>query len=76
MRLKQNYKHYYSNKMNIFGMLAEHGPVIDTKTNQEKELKDFPFKYLGLYFTATWCYHCVKIVDKLPLWLSKVNSRG
>ncbi len=60
----------------IFDYLSSFGTLIDSKSGQEGSIKDFKYKYLGLYFTATWCSYCVKIVDKLPLLINKVNSKG
>lgn len=62
--------------MNILSLLSQYGPVLNSKTGEEKPLKDLPFKYLGVYFTATWCSYCWKIVDKMPNLLAAVNSRG
>jgi len=51
---------------NIIDALAKIGKITDTKTGEEKELLDFRFRYIGLYFTAVWCSFCIKIADKLP----------
>jgi thiol-disulfide isomerase/thioredoxin len=60
----------------ILDELEKIGPVEDQKTGLVTNLKNHGFKYLGLYFTATWCSYCVKIVDKLPKIIEKVNHRG
>jgi thiol-disulfide isomerase/thioredoxin len=61
---------------NIIDALAGLGPLVDSKTGEERSLRDFSFKYLGLYFTATWCSYCVKIVNSLPKAVERVNSAG
>lgn len=60
----------------IMDMLEKVGTLIDCKSGKEGTLKDFQYKYLGLYFTATWCSYCVKIVNKLPLLVEKINQNG
>lgn len=60
----------------IIDYLSNFGPLQDAKTGTEGPLKDFKYKYLGLYFTATWCSYCVQIVNKLPALVNKVNNHG
>lgn len=60
----------------IWEYLSGFGPLVDSKSGEEGSFKDFKYKYLGLYFTATWCSYCVQIVNKLPMWIDKVNTQG
>jgi thiol-disulfide isomerase/thioredoxin len=60
----------------IFDYLSNFGTLVDCKSGQEGGLRDFKYRYLGLYFTATWCSYCVQIVNKLPQLIDKVNSKG
>lgn len=61
---------------NIFDELEKISTVVDQKTGEEKTLRGHSFKYLGLYFTATWCTYCVQIVDKMPKMIERVNHGG
>jgi thiol-disulfide isomerase/thioredoxin len=62
--------------MSILDWLNTFGPVQSLSSTEEKPLKETSFRYLGLYFTATWCSYCVKIADKMPQLLAAVNSKG
>jgi hypothetical protein len=62
--------------MNTIDYLSKFGSLIDTKSGTEGGIKDFRYKYLGLYFTATWCSYCVQIVNKLPGMIDRVNKNG
>lgn len=62
--------------MSFIDGLSGMGPVVNHQTGEEKTLKDIPFRYLGLYFTATWCSYCWKIKDKIPILLNVVNKKG
>lgn len=59
-----------------FDYISSFGSLVDTKSGLEGTLQDFKYRYLGLYFTATWCSYCVQIVNKLPKLVDKVNSKG
>jgi hypothetical protein len=58
----------------IFNQLEEFGTLLDTRQNEEMEIKALSFKYLGLYFTADWCGACVKLVRSLPPLINRVNQ--
>lgn len=62
--------------MNIVDELNKFGSVEHIKSGDEKPLKDFSFRYIGLYFTATWCSYCVQIANKISPLISTVNSKG
>jgi hypothetical protein len=57
----------------IFNQLEEFGTLIDTKNDEEMEVKSLKFKYLGLYFTADWCNACVRLGRTLPSLINRVN---
>lgn len=60
----------------IIDYLSNFGSLVDSKSGKEGGIRDFKYKYIGLYFTATWCSYCVQIVNKLPTLIDKVNTYG
>lgn len=52
--------------MSILNWLHSFGAVEKAQTKESIDLKDLSFRYLGLYFTATWCSYCVKLANKMP----------
>lgn len=62
--------------MSILDWLDKFGEVEHVKTSETASIKDLPFRYLGLYFTATWCSSCVRVADKIPHLLATVNKKG
>lgn len=61
---------------NIKEYLSKFGNVLDTKTGKEEPFSQMKYQYLGLYFTADWCYYCVKLLGTLPQLVKKVNASG
>lgn len=57
----------------IYDFLAKYGPVSNTQTSEVSDLRELPFKYLGLYFTAEWCSSCVRTSSALKKILQKIS---
>ena len=74
LRIKYLYKIKVMGK--IIDYLSSFGSLVDSKSGKEGTVRDFQYKYLGLYFTATWCSYCVQIVNKLPAIIDRVNKKG
>ncbi len=58
----------------IYDFLSRFGPVANTQGPETADIKDLPFKYLGLYFTAEWCSSCIRTSESLKNAVLRINK--